>query len=259
MKSLNELLKKLDQPPGCINWVRFISTDQLDMANSIARFAIARPSISYVPGMKTVKDRIELQIDRRTALHAINTKGAPRGRKPNASFVNAFFDFDETERLSDLRSIRVDREYFRISRDLKVPVAPTSIVIEDEKLVPIFICGWSELSLDEFQRRVFMTVVEDAYLSLTDFQESPAKFLFFPNAMIDGIKKRQAIVWERGDYQLLRKKELDQIISNYLGARRIARQIIEKMHSEKTKDESVLDRPESLPLREETLDLFGKE
>jgi hypothetical protein len=49
-----------------------------------------------------------------------------------------------------------------------------------------------------------MTIYEDAFLSLTDYQSSPAEILFFPRgeeADDHGRRIRDAEVWMRGDYE----------------------------------------------------------
>jgi hypothetical protein len=68
-----------------------------------------------------------------------------------------------------------------------------------------------------------MTMYEDAFLSLTDFQNSPAEILFFPKTVVEDEKVRSSEVWKRGDYELLSKGLVDGAVENFLSARDIAR------------------------------------
>jgi hypothetical protein len=66
---------------------------------------------------------------------------------------------------------------------------------------------------------------EDAFFSLTDCQDSPAEVLFFPK-IGDGTMNREAEVWRRGDYELLRSDDLNDCLENFLLARDQVRQLI---------------------------------
>ena len=123
--------------------------------------------------------------------------------------------------------VQFEQQWFRISRDILVPVSPLVIMRERGLFVPVFLCGWSDLALDLNQRRLLMTIYEDAFLSLTDFQKSPAEFLFFPKVEdAGGSKQRRPEVWSRGDYELLAAGELREQVALYLAARDDARAIL---------------------------------
>jgi hypothetical protein len=70
-----------------------------------------------------------------------------------------------------------------------------------------------------------MTMYEDAFFSLTDYQSSPAQVLFFPKAG-DGTMNREAEVWRRGDYELLKPDDLNDCLENFLLAREQVRQLV---------------------------------
>jgi hypothetical protein len=76
-----------------------------------------------------------------------------------------------------------------------------------------------------------MTVYEDAFFPLTDYQKSPGEVLFFPK--LDGSKRRSAVTWMRGDYELLSAKQLNDCVEIFLLAREIVRKrILEEMEHE---------------------------
>jgi hypothetical protein len=219
-------LKKLDRPPSAVNWVRFAFDTPHACSKAMLSWAFGMPRFTYQPAQVGCKDRIELGIDRHTALNICVRRGSPAGREANASLVEAFFDYDEVRRFSASNPIGFERGFFRISRDIVVPVSPLSVIRERGRFLPIFLCGWANLPLTRFQRRLLMTLYEDAFLSLTDFHGSSAEVLFFPQLLIDGEKVRQPEVWQRGDYDLLSGAELSEAVETFLIGRDIAKRTI---------------------------------
>ena len=145
-----------------------------------------------------------------------------------------------------------------MSRDVVVPVSPLSVIREHGAFVPIFVCGWNSNPLSLNQRRLLATISDDAFLSLTDFQKSPAEFLFFPKVGEGEDRKREPEVWQRGDYELLPKPALDRCVEIFLTAREAARTILleeiakEDERRRREGEPSEVDRPER------SGDLFSK-
>jgi hypothetical protein len=219
-----DLIKKLDHPPAAPNWVRFIHQDPLKSAKAIIEFAFAQVTWNYKPAYAAIKDRIELGLDRHTAILNVSKRGNPRGREHNKLLVEAFFDHDDQRQYRCQNAIGFEREYFHVSRDINVPVAPLSIIRENGRFVPIFVCGWNSIPFSLFQRRLLMTIYEDAFLSLTDFQDSPAEILFFPKTQLDDGRRRKVEIWTRSDYDLLSHKSINEAAGIFLLARDIALQ-----------------------------------
>jgi len=240
-------LRKVDHPPAAINWVRLNDASPPVIAKRIFRFALSPPRWSYRAANAAAHDRIAFGLDRETARKMALTKGNPLGRPHNLSLVDAFYDYDSQRQYSG-RPVYAEglTEYFKLNQDLWLPVKPLVIVAEDGKLVPVFLCGWSELSLTLFQRRLYMSIVEDAFFSLTDFQQSPGEFLFFPKEGIGKEKHRAPEIWHRGDYDLLTQEQLQEQVTIYLEARDIARlAMIEelKRRAANERDSTRDDRP----------------
>ncbi|MGH6849399.1 MAG: hypothetical protein ACREDD_02935 [Methylocella sp.] len=241
------LIRKLDHPPAGPNWVRFVHHDPVKSAKSILEWIFGRPKFTYKPGYKAIKDRIELGIDHNTAMRIAIGTGPFAGREHNKSLIDAFFNYDAQRQYRCQNPIEFEPEYFRVSRDIIVPVAPLSIIRENGRFLPIFICGWNALSLSLFQRRLLMTVYEDAFLSLTDFQDSAAEIVFFPKRLLDDGVRREAEVWNRGDYELLSRASLNEAIETFLLARDSALQIISERSNQWSNQADGEDSPESGP------------
>ncbi|MBX5231631.1 hypothetical protein HJC02_04900 [Rhizobium sp. NLR4a] len=227
-----KLLAKLDKPPSGPNWVRFVQDDVARTTKSIVSFVKGSPRFTYSSGYVAIKDRIQLGIDLETALAVATRSGAPAGRTQNEELVKSFFEHDEKRRYAAHNCVDFDKEWFRVSRDVAVPVSPLCVIREQGQFVPLFVCGWSELNLTDFQRRLLVTICDDAFLSLTDYQSSPAEFLFFPKVDDGNEVRRTAEVWQRGDYDLLGNRDLNAAVEVFLQSRELARQILLKEMAE---------------------------
>ncbi|MVT00183.1 hypothetical protein [Devosia marina] len=220
---LSKALTKLDRPPSSHNWVRFVRSTQPETTRSILSFVRGMPRFTYQTGSSAIRDRLALGIDYETAVAITQRSGAPAGRDQNRGLVDAFFEYDRDRKYPKFASVGFEKQWFRVSREILVPVAPLSVIREHERFVPLFVCGWSQVQLNLSQRRLLATVCEDAFLSLTDYMDSPAEFLFFPKNA-SGI--RESEVWSRGDYDLLPEGELNDQVMLYLAAREEARAIL---------------------------------
>lgn len=248
-------------PPSGPNWVRFVHDEPEPTAKAILQFAKGIPKFTYRTGYVAAKDRIELGIGREAAIKIALTRGAPAGRNQNREFVDSFFDHDDVRQYSCSNPIEFDRGFFRVSRDIVVPVAPLSVIRESGKFLPIFVCGWNSIPLSLMQRRLLVTICDDAFLSLTDFQDSDAEFLFFPKKIVAGenAPKRVPEVWQRSDYNLLTTNELDRCVEIYLTARESARvALMEQFEAEKESAKRDSDSEITSPLFMDDSDLFGK-
>lgn len=225
-KHLDKLLRKLDRPPSGPNWVRFILEDEMKTAKAILAFVKGQPPFSYSAAYSSIRDRIELGIAREDALRAAGSKGAPIGRPHNVSLVNAFFDFDDERQYSAQNPVGFERGNFLVSREIKVPIAPLSVIREQGNFVPIFLCGWNTNPLSVTQRRLLRTIYEDGFLSLTDFQDSPAEILFFPQSDTANGKARTAEKWNREDYEMLQGPHLEEQVQIFQLGREIARKLL---------------------------------
>ena len=236
MRDFEKILKKLDRPPAGPNFVRLLADEPIRATKNIVSLVLGMPQFHYQDAQLVMRDRISHRISLETALKAIEGRGAPIGRKHNRSLIRAFFEYDQTRKYSASNPIGFERGYYSISRDIKVPVEPLSVILENGKFTSIFACGWSDVDcLSDTQRRFLSTMTEDAFLSLTDYQDGPAEYLFFPKVkskVIDVMNAdplRVAEVWQRDKYKKLSKFEMSELIQIYLEGRDGARKILNDM------------------------------
>jgi hypothetical protein len=217
------LFKKLDRIPGAPNFVRYNYEDLVKTLKAYVQFAKGMPSITYAQGLVLIKDLVLGHTDADQARKAAQRLPPSPSKEAVIEFVDAFCHYAATRAYQATPTYSDFATFFSIGRDLYVPVKPTLVAREGGQLKPIFVFGWKSVPLTTFQRRLLMTILEDAIFSLTDFEASDAEIVFLP---VDEEGERIPEVWHRGDYQLLSDIELRNQMEIFLSAREQAYPVI---------------------------------
>ncbi|WP_051768027.1 hypothetical protein [Sphingobium sp. DC-2] len=229
------LFKKLDRIPGAPNFVRYNFEELVKTTKAYVQFAKGMPTVSYLEGMKIIKDLVLGWIDVDQANKAARRLKASPSQQAVIDFVKAFCDYAANRTYTATPAYSDFSTSFTIGRNLYVPVKPTLVAREDGQLKPVFVFGWKSVPLTTFQRRLLMTILEDAIFSLTDFEDSDAEIVFLPEND-DGLRKPE--IWHRGDYTLLSPSELTNQMEVFLSARESAYPIIADWLSNRNKPAS---------------------
>ncbi len=216
------LFRKLDRIPAAPNFVRYNFEDLAKTLKAYVQFAKGMPTVTYVPGLTIIKDLVLGWTDPEQARVAIRRLRESPSRTANIEFVDSFCEYAELRQYQATPTYADFSTFFSIGRELPVPVRPTLVAREYGQLKPVFVFGWKSVPLTLFQRRLLMTILDDAIFSLTDFQQSDAEIVFLPE--ING--KRTPEIWHRGDYELLSQVELRNQSELFLAARQSAYPII---------------------------------
>jgi hypothetical protein len=216
------LFNKLDRIPAAPNFVRYNFEDREKTLKAYVAFAKGMPTVSYVEGLKIAKDLVLGLISSDQANVAADRLRPSPSRSAIIDFIKAFCDYSEGRKYTATPAFSDFSTYFPIGRDLFIPVRPTLVAREDGLFKPIFVFGWKSVPLNVHQRRLLMTLLEDAIFSLTDFQDSDAEIVFLPE--INGARVPE--VWRRGDYDLLSHSEMKTQMETFLSARELAYPII---------------------------------
>lgn len=216
------IFKKLDKIPAAPNFVRYNFSDVGRMTKAYVQFAKAMPSVTYRDGITLIKDLVLGHTGPEQALIAAQRRPDSPSRQAVIDFVEAFCGYAAVRNYQATPAYSDFAASFPIGRDLWIPVKPTLVAREHGQLKPIFVFGWKTVPLDRFQRRLLMTILEDAVFSLTDFQDSDAEIVFLPEH--DG--QRVPEIWHRGDHELLSQSEMNGQIELFLTARDAAYPIL---------------------------------
>jgi hypothetical protein len=244
-KSLEDYLKKLDRHPSAANFVRLVDEHVQMTAKNIFKFVLAAIPFQYHWAYIAIKSIIEDHISIETGRKIIDTKCPDNCLAINLAVFDSFVRYEESRRFSTLNVLDHDPGYYRISKEILIPVKPLTVVSENGKFTSVFACGWSDLKcLTQLRRRMLQTITEDAFLSLTDFADGPAEYLFFPKSEVKSETnsgKRLHQVWHRGEYELLSKAAMSELADTYLKGRELAKEMIFDELNRRSKSED--DKP----------------
>ncbi|MGQ7830612.1 hypothetical protein [Altererythrobacter sp. Z27] len=244
--SPKSIFRKLDSIPAAPNFVRYNFDDLRKTLKAYVAFAKGMPTVSYSEGIKIIRDLVLGWSNADNAKRAARRLKNSPSRKAVIEFVDAFCIYAEHRRYEGVPAFSDFTTNFAIGRELFVPVRPTLVSREDGEFRPTFVFGWKSVPLDDFQRRLLMTILEDAIFSLTDFQSSDAEIVFLPE--VDGVRVPE--VWHRGDYDLLSEVQLRNQMELFLSAREQAYPIIDNWLRSKAsefRDEPVAERDHRQP------------
>lgn len=228
-RTAKAIFSKLDRIPAAPNFVRYNFDDLGKTLKAYVAFAKGMPTVSYVEGLKIIKDLVLGWIDADQAKKAAGKLKDSPSRDAIIGFVDAFCKYAATRNYTATPAFADFSTSFAVGRNLFLPVKPTLVAREDGQFRPIFVFGWKTVPLDRFQRRLLMTILEDAIFSLTDFSGSDAEIVFLPE--MNGVRKPE--VWHRGDYDLLSAAELRNQMELFLSAREMAYPIISQWIEDK--------------------------
>lgn len=243
MLNFDAVAKKILRSPSAQNCARLNSIgNEIETTNLIVNFALGIPPFNYVSAIRQCSTHVQLGLDVETAKNAVLRSGSPAGRHQNAAFVEAFFSYDEIRGYSRLRSVENFEGEYRLSRDVRVPTRPTFTLLEDGELIPVSLCGWKTLPLNEPQLRFWMTMLEEGLYSHADYRKSAAEVVFFLAASGNKNSIRTPHIIRRGDYTLLTRSEMRDQADLYVRAQAAALPIAEAIWEEqerKRKDQVV--------------------
>lgn len=217
------LFRKLDCIPGAPNFVRYNHEELARTLKAYVQFAKGMPTVSYADGVTIIKDLVLGIIGSAQANKAADRLKDSPSREAVIEFVRAFGRYSDTRLYEATLGYADFATSFQIGRGLYVPVKPTLVARENGQFKPIFVFGWKTVPLSRFQRRLLMTILEDAIFSLTDFSDANAEIVFLPENK-EGVRVPE--VWHRGDYELLSDIELRNQMEVFLSARDAAYPII---------------------------------
>ena len=246
MMKFEQVERKIVQPPAAHNVARLLDPDSRERTVvNIARFAVSIPAFNYLPALSVIKDRVAMGLNLETGIKTVQKCGAPGGRENNEALVRAFFDHDATRKYSEARAVENFPGQFRISRDISVPTKATFTVLENEKQVPVVICGWKRFPLAPQQIRAWLSMLNDGLFSVTDYIHSPWEVVVYAKEDQSDSDGRVPHIIRPGDYPLFNQRELRELAAMYSQAQKeampIARELWQR-REERRKEKSV-DQP----------------
>lgn len=217
-------LRKLDNPPAAENWSRMQYPEVQRTAKKLLSFLKSSISWNYSISRKCAQYYVEDGISREQAIKIVETKGSAIGRPFNREVVDAWFDMVDAEPIQGVRAFDQLVEWFPLGRGISVPIRPLTVIRQSGRFAPIFFNPWSKIAFSSYQASLYMSVLEHSLFRLTDFEDSQGKIIFLPSVKDEyGQTNRKPLIWERGQFQLLSQKELNEQVRIFSESRMLAK------------------------------------
>lgn len=221
MRTSKQIMQKLRRPPAVHNWVKNIRLRRDDTAFALYNFAMNPPRSSLVAATSICAQIVTDQISLTQALKCVAGIKDASARDRAQWIVRAFHPFAERKGWKGIQVFRDMVEYYPVAAGVRVPVRPTFVVNDGGSIAFYFVIGWAKMNLTTYQRRILSTLIQEAILSLEDFQDSEAHIICTPVSPYSK-KERNVITWNVRAFDPLSEEEKEELFERYSSALNMA-------------------------------------
>ena len=217
MSKVEKLIRKLRRPPTAHNWVKSIKGRRDETAKALHDFALNPPRSSLLAAIGICVQIVVDGISSAQAQKCVEKIKKDGDRERASWIIRAFSAHAKAQGWSGIQVFRDMVEFYHVSAGVKVPVKPTFVLNDDGKLVPYFVIAWSRMDLSPYQLRILGTIIQEAILTLEDFQGSDAVIVCTPVAPYCK-KERQVFEYRVSNFEPLTDEEKQELFDRYAGA-----------------------------------------
>lgn len=210
-------LKKLRKPPAVHNWVRNIHRRRDDTARSLFEMAINGPRHSLRSVNDIIRSVVVDGIEDEQAFKCAARIANSRVRGYAQEILTAILPYIRHQKLTGVEVFKDIVEYFRAAANVNVPIRPTFVINDGERVIPYFVICWARIGLTDYQKRLLSTLITESILSLEEFEGSDAVILCVPRHDFSKTE-RYVIEWRTSMHRLLTGNEKVELFERYNGA-----------------------------------------
>lgn len=229
MNKAQKIIAKLRRPPAAHNLVKSIKSRRDQTAFALHNFAMFPPRSSLTDAVKICSQIIYDGISLEQALKCADVIKKGGDRQKARWIITAFHRKVKEAGWEGIQVFRDMEESFPVAAGVKVPVKPTFVLNDGDKLVPYFLICWASMDFSPEQKAILSTLISEAILSLEEFEGSDAIVVCTPLARHSKYE-RDVLVWRVSDFPPLSEIERERIFDRYANALNDAeRMIIESL------------------------------
>lgn len=231
MAEAKDSIKRLMRLPSVINWARH-NSQRLDETKSRLRvFALKPPRHSLGQVHKLCAQIAYRRHDLKSATAELEKFADPMVRQAAREIIPAFLQYAIDHSLDGIEELDGSTIPYPVGQGpdgkaLYVPIKPTFTVISNNRLTPYFVIGWATMYLNDYQKNLISTIIEQSYLSQQDYLQSDAVVLGLPR--IKYTKTRYHRSWDVKSYATLSDTQLADQFNRY---GRALREVITELSS----------------------------
>lgn len=206
MDIIQQKIDRLLAPRSVINWtsINFPRSDDTEAA--IWKIA----NLLNLPSLNSIYARCSRLAYRQSTLEEemekIRRSKSSYIRTMGSEILPAFQEFLSTRQIDAIQELHGFTDYIHIYIGEEIPdfpirISPSFIAIEDGKLTPYFLIGWSDLSLSPYQKQLLSTAICNSILTHQDFIGSDAMIVVMPR--MEYSNDRDVRCWKARSYASL--------------------------------------------------------
>jgi len=116
-------------------------------------------------------------------------------------------------------------EFYPVAANVRIPVRPTFVLNVEGKVTPYFVICWAEIGLSDYQKRILSTLIQEAILSLDEFEGADAEIVCVPRFPFSRTE-RHVVRWKASHHVPLTPEEKRELFDRYGNALAQAEAII---------------------------------
>lgn len=218
MNDIEKRKRKLLSLPSVENWVRNNRPRFDDTLFALANFDRNPPQF----GLGDVRRLCALlAMEKLTFSEAMEKAEAIKHQTVRASarqVVPVFAHYLSVHRIEGLEAFDGFRITYPIGPrpgggTLAIPIQPTFVGMQNEKLLPVFVIPWASLSFDDFQKTLMSSIIQDALLSHQHFIDCDSQIAAFPK--LENEAFRYECSWSVRSYATMDREDLNRQFSTF--------------------------------------------
>lgn len=222
MSDNEKAIKRLLKPSPVVNWTLNNLKRLDDTRKRLMNLAVSPPRHSLGPAYSICAKIAYQQLTLKEALEEAGAIGNPATRVAARELIPAFYSYAQRNKVEGVEELDGYGTPFPIGRSpdgstLTIPVRPTFVAIEGDKLKPYFVVGWSRLAYDEYQKRLLSSIICKSLLTQEDYFSSDAQIVCLPRSKWSK-RLREVREWSARSYGSLTDEELEDQFVRYTAA-----------------------------------------
>ncbi len=207
MRTAEQRIAQIRRPPSLPNWVRLNDHRRDETAKRITRFVLGKPRHALTKIYSVIADYVSFGLTKQTIINAVDGIPNKYVRDLGHEIVEALLPWIDSHNIQGIQVFHHMVANFPIGRGMFVPVKPTFVVLDDEKLVPYFVIGWTSFPFNDYQKSLLSSIIHRAILTLEDFAGSDAVVVCVPR-IGSGVPVRTVRSWRISESILLTDNQL---------------------------------------------------
>lgn len=207
MTSAAEKIAQVRRPPSLPNWVRLNHRRRDETARNITRFVLGKPRHALAQIYTIAADYVTFRLPLAGVQLALSKIKNPLVAKLGKEILSVLVPWLDEQQINGISVFHQANYPYPIGRGIIVPVKPTFVFLEDEKLMPVFVIDSASMPFSDFQKQLLATIIHRAILTQEGYEGSDAHVVCVPRIK-GSSSERWVRPWKVSQMPLLTDEQL---------------------------------------------------